>query len=163
MANYMPGPLLRFGKGAPRSTTFRDIQDAAVAASARLGKGYLLEPEEITEGGFMFTEWPGMQPGQYKTVRFHGFRRWPFLENDAVKGGASAAATILKVRDGNDLGLYLKAFHGAPVFTRAEVVIVAESLAACFDDCRIVRVPSDSRLRGDYKRNLKHRELAGPR
>ena len=158
MANYMSGFELRFPTGASRLASFRDIQEACAKANERLGSGYVLEPEAITEGGFSFVSWPGKQPGQYKCVRFYfAVGKWPSITN-----GEAAEKDMdrqLGPDTRNRLDTHLKALYGAPAFTRAEVVAVAEALHACFPGSRLVCVPSEARLRNDYKSNARSASL----
>jgi hypothetical protein len=175
MANYMSGPALTFNAKAVRTSTFEQIERACKAANARLGSEHRLEPEAIVEGGFVFVDWPGKQPGQYKTVRF-SFERWPFVSDGTAAEGPTGTTMVLGPRDRDRISTHLKAFHGAPAFTRNEVTAVANALAACFAGCRVVRVPSDKALRSDYlchagsemaappgaaKRQAPHREHEG--
>ena len=155
MANYTNGPCLKFPRKASRLATFQQIQDACTVASARLGNGYRLEPEAITEGGFLFADWPGKQPGQYKSVRFFNLKgRWPTISNGTAGNGPTGMASSIGPDSRNRIALFLKAFYGAPAFTRAEVVAVAESLAACYNGCRVTHVPSDKQLKREYSADM---------
>jgi hypothetical protein len=127
-----------------------------------LGSDYVLEPEAITEGGCSFVSWPGKQPGQYKCVRFSfAVGKWPWITNGEAKEEDMDRQLGPDTR--NRLGTYLKALYGAPAFTRAEVVAVAEALHACFPGSRLVCVPSEARLRRDYKSNARFASLSRPR
>ena len=156
MANYTEGPYLSFPKGATRSATFRQLQDACAAAQAILGDGYLLQPEAITNGGFCFVDWPGKRVDAYKSVRFD-FENWPWLRDGVVDGDANyiaevAASTFGPVW-GNQIPTLLKAFYGAPVFTTTELQAVMSSLASCYQGCRIVKMPSNRALQRDFNKN----------
>ena len=75
MAHYLHGPQLRFVKKACIHTTIGQIRHACDAATRQLGEGYALEPEGISEGGVIFTCWPGKNDStSYKSVRFHGLQ-----------------------------------------------------------------------------------------
>ena len=132
--------------------SFRRIREACAEANERLGSDYVLEPDESTDGGFNFASWPGKQPGQYKAIRIFFFvGRWPRISNGEAAEKDMDRELGPDMR--NRLDTHLKAFHGAPAFTRAEVDAVAEALQACFPGSRLVDVPSEARLRSNYKRN----------
>ena len=163
MANYVNGPYLSLTKGAVRSATFQQIQDACAAAQAKLGDGYVLQPEAITDGGFKFVDWPGKKGGAYKSVRFD-FQNWPSLRDGEVFGSAEYVAEVgrLKLKaypHGNKIYTLLKAFYGAPVFTTTELEAVMSALAACYEGCTIKKMPSNAKLLRDFKQNRRHPEL----
>lgn len=162
MANYTSGFSLHFPPRAERLASFRRIRLACAEANERLGSDYVLEPEAIVEGGVNFAVWPGKQPGQYKCVRiFFHVGKWPWIKN----GEADEEDMNRKLGpdERNRLDTKLKALYGAPAFSRAEVVAVAEALQACFPGSRLVRVPSEASLRRDYKRNAAYPSLSGAR
>ena len=167
MANYMDGPYLKFPKGAVRSVTFQQLQDSCVSAQAELGDGYVLQPEAITEGGICFVDWPGKRGDGYKTVRFINLGGpWPELRDGEVFGSveyiAKTATSTFGPERGNSLYTLLKAFYGAPVFTTTELQAVMSSLASCYEGCKIVRMPSNSKLQRNFKDN-KHSNIAKSR
>jgi hypothetical protein len=107
----------------------------------RFGAGHEFAPEPITEGGLKMTKFPGLVDGAYKTMRFSvgdSSRRvgWPWITSDARKRwNALPAEDLFARRDPEfgssrlQIGLFLKAFHGAPCWTRDEIRIVAQ----CFE------------------------------
>lgn len=157
MANYIDGPYLSFPKNALRSATFKQLQDACVVAQEILGDGYVLQPESISHGGISFVDWPGKRVDAYKSVRFE-FMNWPWLRDGEVDGDDNyiaevAALTFGPHRHGNKITTLLKAFYGAPAFTTTELRAVMSSLASCYEGCKIVRMPSNSKLQMDFNKN----------
>ena len=145
MAHYLHGPELCFGRKVPASTTLGRIRRACGVAMEQLGEGYVLEPEGISEGGVVFASWPGKKDrGAYKSVRFHGLRNWPFLQD-------TSDDTPIEL-DGSrtHLDFFLKAFYGAPPFTVHELAAVASAIADCFADASVKKMPSADVLRRAY-------------
>jgi len=120
------------------------------------GGRWVIEPEPITEGGFVFTEFPGKRGDMYKTYRlrlpYTARPRWPRVSaapgerTQAWKGKRGADDVLFtptnelrrdamgrwrRVGPRREAALgdsFLKAFYGAPRWTRQEQDIFAEAL-----------------------------------
>lgn len=78
------------------------------------------EPEPITEGGIRFKSYDGNGPGKYscyKSIRFLMNKSWPVVdrENPWQSGDVEIA-----VPGHTRIDLFLKAFDGAPKWTKEE-------------------------------------------
>jgi len=157
---------LYFPKGSTRSATFQQLEDACVAAQAKLGDGYVLVPDYGE--GVEFFDWPNKRGSGYKTVRFLSFigEDWPCIRDGEVFGTdsyvAEAKGREFGPKNGNRITTRLKAFYGAPVFTKTELDAVMSSLASCYDGCKIIRMPSNAKLQKYFKDNRKSHELCQP-
>jgi hypothetical protein len=106
-------------------------------------------PEPITEGGivYKFNE-TDTNNKWYKTVRFHYFPgesqyTWPRIGMDVMEQWNENSDVLFSKN--NKIELFLKSFHGAPVFTQDELKIWEE----CFNQIgmkRIGRYPGKKRL-----------------
>jgi hypothetical protein len=155
MANFMDGPSLYFPKGSKRSATFKQIQDACVAAQAKLGDGYVLKLRN-SRCGFQFIEWPNRRGHGFKVVDFFGLvGRWPRTEDGEVLETDSDVAETAGLQFGpwrrKRITTFLKS-KGAPVFTRTEIDAIMSSFASCYDGCMITKMPSDAKLKKDFSK-----------
>lgn len=165
MANFMDGPSLYFPKGSKRSATFQQIQDACVAAQAKLGDGYVLKLKNVS-CGFQFIDWPNRRGHGFKVVNFYGLvGRWPCTQDgeghypEVLETDSHVAETAdfefgpwRRIR----IKTFLRAGKGAPVFTTTELDAIMSSFASCYDGCMITKMPSDAKLQKDFtKRKIR--------
>ena len=149
MAHYIHGPELDFGRDALTQTTLGDIRAACSAAAKELGEGYTLEPEPISEGGVLFTSWPGkIGEKPYKSMRFGGLGGWPLLTDDICD------KITIHVARRERLRFFLKAFYSAPPFTVRELTVVATAISSCFAGSTVKKMPSATHLARAYRRSL---------
>ena len=52
---------------------------------------------------------------------------------------------------------FLKAFYGAPCFTRTELNAVCNAVSNCFPGSKVVNMPTDASLQKDYQSNVAER------
>lgn len=112
--------------------------------SRSFGGGYVFRPEPISEGGVEMINWPGKIAGAYKTVRFHfqAHGGWPQIDGDGVlEKWRREQAVVIWHNSGAFRGsLFIKAFDGAPCWTKAEINIVLEALRTIGFKCTKPRV-----------------------
>ena len=168
MANYMSGPefklKLKYSDGA---FSFADVTLAARAIEAALGNTYRCEPEGISEGGFlllannthgyksfrMFLDgWPWINshtPTDHATCRGDPKLRTIFPRNHYHYSYSSRNRTIR-------IDTHLKAFEGAPRFTRHEIDCIISALLTLFPESHVIAktVPTDKRLINDYNSHV---------
>lgn len=144
MSTYMPGPSIN---RKDICITFGDFCEAIKVAETNLGPGYKLEPEGITEGGILMSEWPDGYKG-YKSMRMR-FHRYPFV-NDKTD-----PSILLKTghHEGRKLQTYLKAFYGAPRWTRHEVEVIANAVRDAIPGSRVTGIPTEAKLKKDFREN----------
>jgi len=109
--------------------TLRDItKNDIVNICSNLEVGYLInnlgiqkfEPEPITEGGIRFKSYDGNGTGKYscyKSIRFSGNNSWPFIDKSCPWEYDDMEMVIPRH---SRIDLFLKAFHGAPKWTKDE-------------------------------------------
>lgn len=129
------------------SISFGSFCEAIKRAEVELGSGYVLEPEGISEGGILMVEWPDGFKG-YKSMRL-GFANYPLLV------GTPDPTQVLKTRhhEGRKLHTVLKAFHGAPRWTKREVEVIAGAMRDFIPDSRLNGIPSEAKLKKDFRDN----------
>lgn len=121
---YCNGPAFVADKGLLITTN--TIVGLIDALTEQFGEGYTFVPEAIVEGGIQMTSWPDKEPDVgYKTFRFHIQRRerWPWIGPDTLAEWRAPGheQTIWSPPPGSDrtkFHIFLKAFHGAPCWTR---------------------------------------------
>lgn len=142
--------------------TTRDVVDLCRDLSLTFGRGYAFCPEPITEGGILMERWPEKKPNDYKSIRFHPRGkdqndRWPRIEKDTLKNWNTGPNKMIfrsklppepssKKTCELYIDTFLKALHGAPVWTRDEV----SKLSTCFEALkfhRITKLPTKKHLR----------------
>ena len=133
MTTYAHGYTLE----AEKDITKNDIINICKLLNTKYDNGYTFKPEAITEGGIVYnfnngnTKW-------YKTVRLR--------VDDTLAGGKWYWITdnVMNEWEGNDdvilsknkkILIFLKSFHGAPVFTVDELKIWEE----CFNQNGFIR------------------------
>ncbi len=94
------------------------------------GNQYDFEPEPITEGGILWTQYPGKTDTSYKTMRFHFDSengKWPWIHT-FLQWRNNNAQTIWSNPPNQrgrtpkiEGGTFLKAFFGAPCWTIEEI------------------------------------------
>lgn len=88
------------------------------------GQGYLFEPEPIREGGIIFKQWPGKVDNQYKSFRLHfnQYGDWPRITDNTLKTWTDKESFVIWRGNGETQkyrgGSYIKAFRGAPKWTK---------------------------------------------
>lgn len=97
------------------------------------------KPEAISEGGIVFKFKDGCDANWYKSVRLcvsHGGSKgkWYFIKDNVMNEWSGNNDIIFS--NGNKFDIFLKSFHGAPLFTLAELKIWEE----CFNQIGIVKV-----------------------
>lgn len=131
-----------YGSGArlrpTRDLTQRDLILMTDRLSEVFGSGWKFEPEAITEGGIIISQWPFKTPAMYKTFRFSAYsdsvlwKEWPWVQID-YRTEWLASNTVIFNRDPiypkprvyrQWIGTCLKAFDGAPAWTREELIKV---------------------------------------
>lgn len=101
---YCSGPVLRITRDVTKAE-FISICDAMRST-----------PEAITEGGFKFLNCPG-----YKSMRFwQPGISWPFINPETVVNEWRTNNDVILFK-GVDMTTRLKAFNGAPAFTKKEL------------------------------------------
>lgn len=125
----VPGPSFHMRTDVTKGRMYDIIRDFA----AKLGPGYVLDLEPITEGGIIFRSWPGKDPEknkkQYKTIRFNcADRKWPMIEPDVtlrdwnLPGERDVVVYPSEVYGvGQMIHTFLKAYYGAPCWTLKEL------------------------------------------
>jgi hypothetical protein len=94
-------------------------------------------PEGISEGGIKFNFIN--QPLFYKSVRLrvsHGSARgeWPIVNNNVMMEWIGNSDIILEIN--KQITIFLKSFHGAPLFTIEELKIWEE----CFGQIGLIKI-----------------------
>lgn len=96
------------------------------------GNEYIFEPEPISEGGIVFKEWPGKQKTHYKSFRLRcNNGKWPHINENVIKEWTEKESFVIWHGEGTkiNLGSYLKAFYGAPKWTKDEIYKFTVALA----------------------------------
>lgn len=83
------------------------------------------EPERISEGGIVF-KFKDESKEWYKSVRFKGKHRWPFIKKDSLPEWKNNNDIIFEKN--NEIVLFLKSFYNAPPFTLPELKLWNECL-----------------------------------
>jgi len=141
---YFAGPNIRVS----RNITTKTMVNLIDALCERFGPGYSFALEPISEGGIQMTS---VEHG-FKTFRFNlnNYGEWPSINGATTLQSwrdNEHATVIWNARDAVMRGgLFLKAFHGAPCWTRDELNKVASALASVGITCLKTGWPSDSKL-----------------
>lgn len=87
-----------------------------------------VRPEPISGGGFVIIT-PDVPHAPYKTMR-HYFReiKWPWVEADVMDSWRDDATVLIQANSRS--GTFLKAFDGAPKWTKAELLAIKAVLEA---------------------------------
>ncbi len=112
---------------------------------------YRFDPERITEGGIVFSNYEGY-PGPYKAIRLFARRkegtgfansliRWPWIDTDQLSEWTQAEAKEL-YPEGARIDTFLKAFRGAQEWTKCEL----ELFETCFKEVGFTRVSAYPKL-----------------
>jgi hypothetical protein len=115
------------------------------------GPGYSFAPEAISEGGILFADWPGRQEGEYKTLRIQLFESgsaWPYISDTTLTEWRAGLETIIFRKGCNKYlqgGTFLKAFHGAPCWTIAELRSFRDAFAHAGITC-LEKLPTEKSL-----------------
>ena len=130
-----------------RDVTWSDLLDACSALNALLPYSSF-EPEKVAEGGILFTAWPVIGGGRYKSFRlefddYPGFQEINEVPMDTV--------ILHRIRDTMKVRTLLKAFGGAPAWTRDEVKAFADVLECT---CGLVPLKTSFPLARDLKNML---------
>lgn len=121
-----------------RNITKKDIVVLCDDLNKTFGDGYDFRPEAINEGGILFHDFPGKSGNMYKTIRFSSGRtpRWPIINQQSVMDDWKENDTQIFVsnnfyeeRYATKISTFLKAFHGAPCWTKSEL----EKFEKCFE------------------------------
>ena len=100
---------------------------------------FKFEPEPITEGGIIMVNFPNKDDEMYKTIRIQlGFMnnrdKWPWIQNEMIEKWESEPESKIITKD-EIISTFLKAFHGAPVWTIEELEIFEN----CFSEIGLKR------------------------
>lgn len=134
-STYKLGPNLKLTRAVSESDFIRACEAITVECQRQgLWKtDWLLQPEPISEGGMVLQGVPG-----YKSIRIrhNGFFRWPWINNDVIERWRVSNKIIYPavVQITNKCGkeekikyhTFLKAFRGAPVWTKQELRVINE-------------------------------------
>jgi hypothetical protein len=133
---YCLGPVF-VAKTNITTKTLISLIDALVI---QFGDGYTFEPEPISGGGILMTHWPGMAEGSccYKTFRFvtcMSGGRWPWIVKEkTLEQWRSEPESVIwqpeKFRPPYKFRIFLKAFYGAPVWTKNSIEKVTSAFAS---------------------------------
>lgn len=113
----------------PIVITTKTIVAAIDRLHASFGDGYQFVPEH--GGGIRFADWPGRKDGEYKALGFTDVLRTPSVSERTLQQWRTGPAIVLF--DGEpDYWLYaiVKAYHGAPCWTKAELKKFRDALDA---------------------------------
>lgn len=100
--------------------------------------GVTCEPEPISDGGVLLTDWPGKLKG-YKSFRFLCSKGYPCIDENTRDDASFVLSALGRVT------LKLKAFEGAPAFSDAELVEfrrIFEEVVPLPDGWRFKKIPS---------------------
>lgn len=122
--------------------TKHDIYKICLSLNDKFGEGYEFFPEPICEGGILMKKFPDKKDNQLKTMRICGrdeednYGKWPIIHENL---------NINEWKDNNEkiyfyvprfytnknkkkflIHTVLKAFHGAPVWTKNELLMICE-------------------------------------
>lgn len=134
--SYESGWTVTFPQGLTRGNVVSVCEELAPQLSALHETPVTVEPERISNGGLVvkFTE----HPAWYKTLRFGcGYAmvgggkvsEWPFIPSgNALELWRDNDTPVFTSEDVTST--FLKAFDGAPVFTRAEMQLFEATFAA---------------------------------
>lgn len=135
-----------FASRLSRDITFADIQRTATRFTDLLNdtqdplhRRILVVPEDITEGGLIWQEWPDRHNrSQYKTCRFLAYgtcNDYPTIPStmDAEKHVVYRLSVWYKrpPKPKGRMEVFVKAYSNTPRWTRAEL----EALRTAMDDC----------------------------
>ena len=119
---------------ATTAITKNDIICLCSELNSRYTNGTTFEPEPITEGGikFIFKD----NSSWYKSVRLRlcNKNKWPWITATVMNDWKDNTDILLHEQD--KITLFLKSFHGAPVFTIEELQLWEE----CFNKIGLVTV-----------------------
>ncbi len=117
------------------------------------GPGYSFVPEDITEGGIMFADWPGRKDGEYKTLRIQLYQSdvsWPWISSTTLDEWRTGPDVTLYAKGPDKFlagGTFLKAFHGAPCWTIAELRRFRDAFMHAGISCP-KKLPTSNSLKG---------------
>ena len=120
-----------FDYGFESVMTSKDIANIIDELETSFPDGYKFVPEPISEGGIRFEDWPGKTQEMYKSFRFKNYNsckgQWPWIDEnprDTLNKWREKEPQIIWEHPPKRIVLncssYLKAFHGAPVWTIEE-------------------------------------------
>lgn len=127
---------LLFISKTKRQITKHDIYLLCLKLQEKLGAGYKIMPEAITEGGIEFVDYPNKKKDEYKSMRMRsscngvGRRGWTQIPMDFKledwKNNNDSLYTLFEGEKKLQISTFLKAFHGAPVWTKEELLHIAD-------------------------------------
>lgn len=88
---------------------------------------FSFEPEPITEGGIVFTNYKSV----YKTMRIFPtkkFSLYGWLPSNVMQAWQNDTEVLLEAQ--SEMGTYLKSFHGAPLWTHEDLKLFEQ----CFNE-----------------------------
>jgi hypothetical protein len=117
-----------------------DIYRLCLSLNSKFGEDYKFIPEAITEGGILMNNFPNKNDNSYKTLRIRpGDRnmcdgKWPWINEDfdifEWKNNYDKIFINKKFINKKSKFLiptFLKAFHGAPVWKKNELLKICEA------------------------------------
>ncbi len=134
---YHEGPSL----STTRPITTHTILGIIQSLKELFGDEYDFEPEAISEGGILWTRYPGKEGKAWKTLRLRidtGAKRWPWIVPGTLQlwrvGGPETIWPLDPAKEKRRASLkgstFLKAFLGAPCWTTEEVAKFCKAFKA---------------------------------
>jgi hypothetical protein len=121
---YTPGPWFDVPE---KGLSKNDFHTTLTLLHALFGSEYTFRYEPVSEGGFEMIRWPGKKIGEgYKTIRFGENSEagtWPYIDGTELWQGMSYIVFKGPFR----LNTFLKAYRGAPCWTKEEVDKVCQA------------------------------------
>lgn len=128
---YRNGFKLKYG----RDITAYKLLEVLENLQGEFGSDYKFDLEAISEGGIIFTEFPNKTNQSYKSLRFHLYEYevgYPVIKSSYLETIKSNEDFVIwkcpkhhsdKSKRKNTIigSTFLKAFHGAPVWTKCEI------------------------------------------
>lgn len=132
-----------------KDITTKSICSIISKLNKEFGSEYKWEPEPITEGGIVCTNWPGKEEGQFKCIRFNAkYGRWPHISKDIIDVWEnSKEEQVIWPKQTEKGWLYLKAYYGAPCWTLHELKIFMRIFETVGIHCSKRSLPSKKELK----------------
>ena len=126
ITTYTKGFELLITKPISTATLVRICEDINIAFQ-QIHPEYTCEPERISEGGIIMTNFPGKKDNMYKSMRLR-FENYPFVPPNVMEVWKNDTTVIhcpsmLKCGKENRIQTFLKAFEYAPRWTDQELLI----------------------------------------
>ncbi len=132
---YCRGLQCKFTKNITKKEYIEICEELNVGFAEKFGGSYSFQPESITEGGLVMVQFPSKDGRMYKTMRHRlvynnrlGMRTcisWPWIGGDETIEAWKLDESVL-IPSGTESDTFLKAFHGAPCWSIAELILVRE-------------------------------------